>query len=172
MANGPYSNADISIPVYRRRIYYADTDAGGVVHHSRYLALMEEARTEWLSAIDDGDIDDFRTGKKAMVVTATEQRYLKPIRLGQVVEISSRVESLGKVRLTIASTIGVHAVQCHQAVISLACVDLQAGRVCAIPHSIQMYAPQGFESQLCLSKMDDFSPSTRSVPPERAARDR
>lgn len=139
------ADVNIGIPLYKRRIYHADTDAGGVVHHSRYLVIFEEARTEWISTIEDDDIADFRIGTKAMVVTATEQKYLKPIRLGQVVEVVSRITNLGKVRLAIAYTLWVDGVRCHEAHICLACADVLAGRACAVPRSIRLYGATNFD---------------------------
>ncbi|RKT98984.1 hypothetical protein C7H84_33960 [Burkholderia sp. Nafp2/4-1b] len=130
-----YSSCEI--PTYRRRIYHADTDAGGVVHHSRYLVFLEEARTEWMSGICHEDVAEFQRGVKVMVVTSAKQRFLKPIRFNQVAEISSRIAELGRAKLTIVYSITVGGKCCHEAEIRFACMDIGAQCICSVPDSIR-----------------------------------
>ncbi|WP_313174358.1 tol-pal system-associated acyl-CoA thioesterase [Stenotrophomonas sp.] len=63
------------------RIYWEDTDAGGVVYHARYVAFMERARTEWMRALGYGQ-EAMRCGDgQVFVVRAISLDFLKPAKL-------------------------------------------------------------------------------------------
>ena len=63
------------------RIYWEDTDAGGVVYHARYVAFMERARTEWMRALGYGQ-EAMRCGDgQVFVVRAMSLDFLKPAKL-------------------------------------------------------------------------------------------
>lgn len=63
------------------RIYWEDTDAGGVVYHARYVAFMERARTEWMRALGYGQ-ESMRCGDgQVFVVRAMTLDFLKPGKL-------------------------------------------------------------------------------------------
>ena len=69
------------------RIYYDDTDAGGVVYHSNYLKFMERARTEWLSHLN---LEIMRLADQygiVFVVRSATVHYLKPARLSDRLDI-------------------------------------------------------------------------------------
>lgn len=73
------------------RVYWEDTDAGGVVYHARYLAFMERARSEWMRALgwDQGvlrDRDDI-----VFVVRAMELDFRAPARLDDQLQVSVRL---------------------------------------------------------------------------------
>ena len=67
-----------TIPV---RIYYEDTDAGGVVYYANYLKYLERCRTEWLREIGHDQADLLRDPGIAFVVRSVSLEYLKPARL-------------------------------------------------------------------------------------------
>ena len=63
------------------RIYWEDTDAGGVVYHARYVAFMERARTEWMRDLGYGQ-EAMRCGDgQVFVVRAMSLDFLKPAKL-------------------------------------------------------------------------------------------
>ncbi|MNM06937.1 Acyl-CoA thioester hydrolase YbgC [compost metagenome] len=70
------------------RIYWEDTDAGGVVYHARYVAFMERARTEWMRALGYGQESMRSGGGQVFVVRAMALDFLKPARLDDVLTIS------------------------------------------------------------------------------------
>lgn len=77
------------------RVYYEDTDAGGVVFYANYLKFFERARTEWLRSLG---IDQGRLAQETgmiFIVRGTAVDYLSPARLDDVVIIKSRIERLG-----------------------------------------------------------------------------
>ena len=70
------------------RIYWEDTDAGGVVYHARYVAFMERARTEWMRAMGYGQ-EAMRCGDgQVFVVRAMTLDFLKPARLDDALQVT------------------------------------------------------------------------------------
>ena len=92
MKHAPKLNA-FNIPV---RIYYEDTDAGGVVYYANYLKFLERCRTEWLRAIGHEQADLLRDPGIAFVVRSVALEYLKPARLDDLITISLEVERITK----------------------------------------------------------------------------
>lgn len=94
--------ADFSWPV---RVYYEDTDNGGVVYYANYLKFMERARTEWLRA--RGVEQDVLARQEGVIfaVRSAQVDYLKPGRFNQLLSVSVDVVASGKASLTFAQTI-------------------------------------------------------------------
>lgn len=84
-----------SFPV---RVYFENTDAGGVVYHSEYLKFLERARTEWLRHLGYDHQALARDHRVLFVVTAMAIDFQRPARLDDNLAVSVRLESLGKVR--------------------------------------------------------------------------
>ena len=82
-----------SIPV---RIYYEDTDAGGVVYYANYLKYLERCRTEWLRGIGQSQGELLRDDGIAFVVRQVAVDYLKPARLDDLIEVSLEVERIAR----------------------------------------------------------------------------
>jgi len=78
------------------RVYYEDTDAGGVVFYANYLKFFERARTEWLRAcgIEQNALAE-QTGL-IFIVRGTALEYRAPARLDDTLRIISRIERLGR----------------------------------------------------------------------------
>ena len=93
------SAADVfSIPV---RIYYEDTDVGGVVYYANYLRYVERARTEWLRAAGF-ELDAIQRDMKAVfVVRRVEADYLAPALLGNLITVTAEPLEVGASRLII-----------------------------------------------------------------------
>jgi tol-pal system-associated acyl-CoA thioesterase len=83
---------------FRVRVYYEDTDAGGVVYYANYLKFMERARTEWLRHLGYDHQVLAREHKVIFVVSAIAADFLKPARLDDNLAVSVRLESVGRVR--------------------------------------------------------------------------
>ena len=78
------------------RIYWEDTDAGGIVFYANYLKFFERARTEWLRAAAFGQ-ERMRHEQGVMfVVSATSMRYLSPARLDDLVHVTVEPRELGR----------------------------------------------------------------------------
>jgi tol-pal system-associated acyl-CoA thioesterase len=70
------------------RVYWEDTDAGGIVYHANYLKFMERARTEWLRALGFDQEGLRAEGEGMFVVAETSLRYLQPARLDDVLTVT------------------------------------------------------------------------------------
>ncbi len=82
-----------TIPV---RIYYEDTDAGGVVYYANYLKYLERCRTELLRSIGHEQGDLLREAGIAFVVRSVNLEYLKPARLDDLLTVSLEVEKISR----------------------------------------------------------------------------
>ena len=81
------------VPTLRCRVYFEDTDAGGVVYYARYLHFLERARSEW--AIAQGlSQNDLLKRKQALVVRQLSVDYLKSGRLEQELDVHTEVEDV------------------------------------------------------------------------------
>lgn len=70
------------------RVYWEDTDAGGVVYHAQYLAFLERARTEWMRALGHGQ-ETLRTGHDLVfAVRAMRIDFRQPARLDDALDVS------------------------------------------------------------------------------------
>jgi acyl-CoA thioester hydrolase len=87
------------------RVYYEDTDAGGVVYHSNYYKLCERARTEWLRAMGiPGDVLSKEYGV-TFVARRSSIEWKRPARLDDLLMIESRLSGIGKVRMRVRHTV-------------------------------------------------------------------
>ncbi|MET4578963.1 tol-pal system-associated acyl-CoA thioesterase [Ottowia thiooxydans] len=83
------------------RIYWEDTDAGGIVFYANYLKFFERARTEWLRALGVGQ-QVLREREGGMfVVSETSVKYLSPARLDDELIVTAALQEAGRVALTI-----------------------------------------------------------------------
>lgn len=87
------------------RVYWEDTDAGGIVFYANYLKFMERARTEWLRSLGvEQQALKERTGGM-FVVTETQLKYLSPARLDDVLIVSAEIIEKGRASLKIKQKI-------------------------------------------------------------------
>ena len=91
-----------SFPV---RVYFENTDAGGVVYHGEYFKFLERARTEWLRHLGFDHQALARDHGMVFVVTSMAIDFQKAARLDDNLAVSVRLESLGKVRCVFSQEI-------------------------------------------------------------------
>lgn len=84
------------------RVYWEDTDAGGIVFYANYLKFFERARTEWLRALGIAQGALRETTGGMFVVSDTRVRYLRPARLDDELVVTARLEEQGRASLVIA----------------------------------------------------------------------
>jgi len=89
------------IPV---RIYYEDTDCGGVVYYANYLKYFERGRTEFLR--DRGiELSVYHDRRTVFVVTGVEARYLAPARYGDLLTVDTEVSAATRATITFGHTV-------------------------------------------------------------------
>lgn len=87
------------------RVYYEDTDSGGVVYYANYLKFMERARTEWLRSLGfEQDRLVHETGI-LFAVTDVELRFLSPARFNDALEVTARVVERRRASLRFAQSV-------------------------------------------------------------------
>lgn len=118
------------------RVYYEDTDAGGIVYYANYLKFFERARTEWLREIGINQ-ELFLQQKLGFVVRKVEMDNIASAKLDDLLEVSSTIITLKRASLVFQQRITNQAKQvlCI-AKIRIACVDFSRNKPCAIPESI------------------------------------
>lgn len=118
----PAPHAVFTWPV---RVYYEDTDAGGVVYHANYLKFLERARTEWLRHLGYEQDDLRRRLGVLFVVTGLKLDYHKPARFNDELVVSVRILRWRRASLTFAQDIhrlGMEQARLCSAEISVVCV--------------------------------------------------
>jgi acyl-CoA thioester hydrolase len=99
MSTGP---APFGFPL---RVYWEDTDAGGIVFYANYLKFMERGRTEWLRALGFNQQVLREQAGGMFVVSETAIKYHQPARLDDTLWVTAAVLETGRVSLTIAQQV-------------------------------------------------------------------
>jgi len=120
------------------RVYYEDTDAGGVVYHSQYLNFLERARTEWLRAVGF-EQDALRQDPGLIfVVNRMAIDYLAPARFNDALRVSVQLQETRGARLLINQQV-MHLNDNKtlvRAEVQVVCVDATRFRPMAVPSFI------------------------------------
>jgi acyl-CoA thioester hydrolase len=122
------------IPV---RVYYQDTDAGGVVFHAQYLAFMERARTELLNA---ARIDLARVAEEKRVlflVYDLNVRYHQPARLNELLTVSAEVAKMGRASLVFHQRVERGPQLLVEANVTVALVNRDSMRPARMPRELE-----------------------------------
>ena len=123
-----------SFPV---RVYFENTDAGGVVYHADYLRFMERARTEWLRHLGFDHQALARTHRMLFVVTSMAIDFARAARLDDTLAVSVRLESLGKVRCVFAQEVRRDDEVLVRAKVTVASVTAEAFKPVEIPEALR-----------------------------------
>jgi len=91
-----------SLPV---RVYFQDTDAGGVVYHANYLNFMERARTEWLRTHGYSNAGLMKEFGVVFVVRSLKLDYLKPALLDDMLNVTAQIKDIGRSRISLLQTV-------------------------------------------------------------------
>ncbi len=83
------------------RVYWEDTDAGGIVFYANYLKFFERARTEWLRSLGVAQSALREETGGMFVVSETQVRYLRPARLDDQLRVTARLEEAGRASMVI-----------------------------------------------------------------------
>jgi acyl-CoA thioester hydrolase len=131
---------------FRVRVYYEDTDAGGVVYHASYLRFLERARTEWLRAfgvnqrqLNDGEGPLF-------AVRSVHIDYLSAARLDDELVVITTISALGRASVGFSQRIERAGDLLSSAEVKVVAVSLATGRATPIPTALHD------QFQACLSQ--------------------
>lgn len=118
------------------RVYWEDTDAGGVVFYANYLKFFERARTEWLRERGVGQQQMKDDTGHMFVVAESRVRYARPARLDDSLEISVELRSCGRASMLIAQQAWRGSELLAEGEIRIGCVDALTFRPQRFPNPI------------------------------------
>ncbi|MBS0577220.1 MAG: tol-pal system-associated acyl-CoA thioesterase [Proteobacteria bacterium] len=128
------SNAAFIWPI---RVYWEDTDAGGVVYHASYLRFLERARSEWLRSLGHGQ-DAMRQGEGVVfVVRAMRLEFLRPARLDDELQVAVALGETRRASLQMWQSIRRGDTSLLEAEVKVACVAVADFRPCAVPAALR-----------------------------------
>ncbi len=126
----------------RVRVYYEDTDAGGIVYHATYLRWMERARTDWLRALGERHVALAESAGVQFVVSEIAIRYRRPARLDDLLDVDLEVVEVRRASLRLVQ----RARRAHgeadagapiaDADVRVAVMDRRTGRPAALPRRL------------------------------------
>jgi acyl-CoA thioester hydrolase len=123
-----------SFPV---RIYYEDTDAGGVVYYANYLRFCERARSEWLRVLGFGQQQLLAAGGPLFVVRSVRADYLAPARLDDNLTVVSTMHDLKNVSVLFFQRIFREDKLLFTAEVKIVPVSLGSGRPVPWPDAVR-----------------------------------
>jgi len=126
-------NTIFSLPV---RVYYEDTDAGGVVYHSNYLNFMERARTEWLRALGFEQDELLREYAVIFAVSAVSVAFHKPARFNELLAVTVALDRRGAASLTLKQEVRRGDELLASGEVRVACIDARRFVPMAIPKHV------------------------------------
>jgi acyl-CoA thioester hydrolase len=126
----PLSKLDI-------RVYYEDTDAGGVMYYANYLKFFERARTEWLRRLGIDQSELAASAQRLFVVKKVEIQYRKPARLDDLLRIHSKITRVGPASIHFEqAALRDDWLLCESA-IQVCCVDARTLGPASLPHELR-----------------------------------
>lgn len=120
--------------VWPVRVYYEDTDSGGVIYHANYLKFLERGRTEWLRSL--GFEQDVLLNEQGILFVVRSMRldYLRPGRFNDWLKVHTRPLHCGRASLTLTQSVWrEEGVELCQAEVTVVCLEAKTFRPCPIP---------------------------------------
>jgi acyl-CoA thioester hydrolase len=123
-----------SLPV---RVYYQDTDAGGVVYHSTYLDFMERARYEWLRELGFDIRSLVQVHKVIFMIRSLGIEYFRPALLDDLLRISVQAVELGRSRITISQQVMRSSDILARGTVQAVCVGAESLKPVSLPAALR-----------------------------------
>ena len=128
------------------RVYYEDTDGGGVVYHANYLKFMERARTEWLRSLGFEQTELRTKFGVLFVVRRLKLQYLRPACFNDSLSVITQLVKTGRSLLEFQQTIQRNDEILTEATVEVVCVDADQFKPVSIPalihNTMKMMEPQ------------------------------
>lgn len=120
------------------RVYYEDTDAGGVMYYANYLKFFERARTDFLRNLGISQNELIEKEKIAFVVRRCELDYLRPARLDDLVEVTVVVEEINAASIVMRQEMQKDKVVLACLKVEIVCVDVESFKPKKIAEKIKV----------------------------------
>lgn len=134
LMNHPTSPQEFTFPI---RVYYEDTDAGGVVFYANYLKFFERARTEWLRHLGVNQSALVDSEKTIFVVVGTQVQYKSPAKLDDALLIKSRLTKVGNASVNFEQICERDGQVLVQSSIQVCSVNTETFKAAPIPASVR-----------------------------------
>lgn len=115
------------------RVYYQDTDTGGVVYHASYLNFLERARYEWLRDIGFSVDHLIKAHKTIFLIRSLSIEYFKPAVLDDLLQITVAVVDMSRSRITLSQQVIRDQINLVSATVHVVCVNVDDLRPIRIP---------------------------------------
>ena len=119
------------------RVYFQDTDAGGVVYHASYVNFMERARTEWLRTYGYSNTGLMQEFGVMFVVRSMKLDYLRPALLDDMLEVTALVKDVGRSRLALLQTVRREEELLTTGEVHLVCVSRDTFKPVSVPEALR-----------------------------------
>lgn len=119
------------------RVYYEDTDTGGVVYYANYLKFFERARTEWLRSFGLNQDKLAQEEGLIFVVRRALLDFVRPARLDDMLEVTVEPQKLARVYIDLAQEARCGTQVLARAAIRVACLDQRSFKPVAIAQSLR-----------------------------------
>jgi len=121
---------------WRLRVYYEDTDAGGIVYYANFLKFFERCRTEWLRALGVNQISLAADHGLQFVVMSIACDYRQPARLDDELTVLAQIERAGGASLVFVQELWREQVLLAHGRVKVACVDARKLAPAPLPASL------------------------------------
>ncbi len=121
------------------RVYFEDTDAGGIVYHANYLRFAERARTEWMRELGYDHRRLAEEHRLLFAVARAELDFVRPARLDDLLVVRTRAVGIGGARLELEQLIYRDATEVARVRVTLALVDTATLRPKRLPEALRQH---------------------------------
>jgi acyl-CoA thioester hydrolase len=128
------SSKVFALPV---RVYFQDTDAGGVVYHASYVNFLERSRTEWLREHGHSNAGLMKELGVVFVVRSLKLDYLRPALLDDLLTVSTQLKEIGRSRVALHQQVLRGEEQLVQAEVHLVCVAVDSFKPVSVPQALR-----------------------------------
>ena len=118
------------------RVYYEDTDAGGVVYYANYLRFTERARTEWLRDLGFEQTDLAQVHGVIFVVRAFAIEYLRPARFNDALRVTVELIKVGAGQIDLIQRVMRDDEELATAQVKIVCVKVETMRPARLPAAV------------------------------------
>lgn len=118
---------------YPVRVYYQDTDTGGVVYHASYLNFMERARYEWLRELGFGVDAMIQSHRTIFLIRSINIEYFKPAVLDDLLNVTVQVAEVGRSRIALQQQVMREQGTLASATVHVVCVGMDTFKPTGLP---------------------------------------
>ena len=119
------------------RVYYEDTDLGGVVYYANYLRFIERARSEWIRGLGIDQIKMRDEDEVIFVVTKIKADYLSPARFDDILRVDTKIKVVSPIRAYFYQNIICREKVIFKAEVCVTCTS-NSGKVLRLPEKIKI----------------------------------